>query len=153
MSPPPPSDPALLREELRAKVYTLLEKVLPDQRRQLEGLLAPREPGLAKALEVLFQQTSTGRGEAARMEADVFRRISRSEETEQIFRPYGVLELVTPVIQGGRTVFGIRSGPLLVEAWSPAAKETLCKLCGIRTQQLPRNWIPHLSTRPRRSAL
>lgn len=137
MNPSLPPDSQKQREELSSRAFSLLREVSDQKKQELEQLCTPLEPELAEALSIIFQQTPTGRQEAHRMEMDVLRRALKCEQTEQIFRPFGVLELVTPVRIGGETGFVIRSGPLLVESWSTRAAETLAKLSGVKAADHP----------------
>lgn len=138
MTPSPHSDLHSQRENLREQVTSLLESCTSDQANQLRALQAPLEPEFASALEDLFSKTSIGKKEAERMELDILRRVSRCDETEHIFRPYGVLEVVTPVRMDGKTCFALCSGPLLVEKWTSVAQQTLAKLSGTKLKNLPK---------------
>lgn len=97
----------------------------------------PADPALDETLSALFQRHPKGRKEFLRMEIDVLRRAMRGQETENIFRAYGVLNLVTPVKWHGRTVHALISGPIKVNPWTPQEKETLAALCGLSLRDLP----------------
>lgn len=133
-------------QELDRQKASLSEQVLclggqarlPESLRQLLKQPAPvSDPLLCRTLADLFQRQPDGRKEFLRMEIDILRRAARTQETERIFRAYGVLHLVTPVKHQGRTLHALHSGPLKVTPWTPQEKETLASLCGLRLRDLP----------------
>lgn len=126
-------------QERSAEVFTLRNDpaCTEEQHALLEKASLPCDPDLAKTLNELFQRQPQGRKEFACMQADGLRRASRGLRTEQIFRAYGVLELVTPVRQGNQLLHALFSGPLKVSPWTAQEKETLAALCGISTGDLP----------------
>ncbi len=97
----------------------------------------PLDATLANALHHAFQRTPAGRIEALRMEIDLLRRLQHARDTERVFRPFGVITLVTPIRRDGITVFGLNSGPLKLGPWNPRELETLAKLCNCLVPQLP----------------
>jgi len=143
----PPSELTTLKQtlsDLRQEVYSLRERPedLPDLPQRLSGTLLedrlPVDPSLASGLEKVFQRKASGRREWLIMQIDELRRLQRGRETEQIMRAYGVLHLVTPVKMSGKTVFGLRSGPIKISPWTQQEKSTLAKICGIQASDLPR---------------
>ncbi|MGA0368690.1 MAG: hypothetical protein ACO3N7_04490, partial [Kiritimatiellia bacterium] len=126
-------------ERLSAEVFSLQRDpgCTAGQAEILKQTRLPADPEFAAQLEALFQRTPQGKKEWLRMQTDALRRVSRSRETEQLFRAFGVLELVTPVRIGNRLVHAIFSGPLKVTPWTPQEKETLAKICGLSVRDLP----------------
>ncbi|MDA3872786.1 MAG: hypothetical protein PF795_02365 [Kiritimatiellae bacterium] len=126
------------RDALKEKVFSHLTTLKdPDQKQVLEAVNNPVDPLLHTALESAFRKTPRGQKEALRMEVDIFRRVSRCRDTENIFRAFGVLILATPVRVNGKVVHAIISGPIKVNAWTPTEKQTLAKLCDISLKDLP----------------
>ncbi|GEM_PF-1509722 len=143
---PPPSELDRLKQtlaDLRQDVFCLRERpeeVLDLKQRLSSTLLQdplPVDPVLASSLETAFQRKSSGRREWLVMQIDECRRLQRGRESEQIMRAYGVLHVVTPVKFHGKTVFGLRSGPMKISPWSQQEQATLAKLCGISVSDLP----------------
>ncbi|MCC5850295.1 MAG: response regulator [Verrucomicrobia bacterium] len=97
----------------------------------------PLDPILHKALQQTFHLTANGRLEALRMEVDVLRRAILANGTEIVHRSFGVVQLLTPVKQKGRTVFLLDSGPLKIGPWQSKEKATLAKFCGLPENRLP----------------
>ena len=133
----PPSELQLQRDEWKEKVFTLQSTAPEALQAMLEALTMPKDPVLAGALKGLFSRNNKGKTEGLRMEIDLYRRLSRGSQTERIFRPYGVIELATPIQINGKTCGAICSGPLLVHAWTSAAKQTLAQLCGLSAKEIP----------------
>ena len=105
--------------------------------KQLTELNAACDPQLENLLTDLFDQKIKGQKEYLRMKIDALRRVSRSRETEQVFRAYGVLELVTPVRLNGKIKHILFSGPLKISPWTKQEKETLATICDLQTRELP----------------
>ncbi|MDF3127633.1 response regulator [Kiritimatiellaeota bacterium B1221] len=126
-------------EELSAEALPLLKdpQTPSDLQRQLNELNTPCDPQLDNLLTDVFQQKTKGKAEYLRMQIDGLRRVTRSQETEQIFRAYGVLELVTPVRIKGKIKHVLFSGPLKVSPWTAQEKETLASICDIQVRELP----------------
>ncbi len=104
--------------------------------KQLTELNLPCDPQLKNLLADAFNQKAKGQKEYLRMKIDALRRVSRSQETEQIFRAYGVLELVTPVRVDGKIKHVLFSGPLKVSPWTAQEKETLASICDLHPREL-----------------
>ena len=126
-------------QALSNQVFSVLEndQLDPALLKMLREKAPAADPELNRTLTELFQRQPKGKKEFLRMEIDVLRRASRGQETESIFRAYGVLNLVTPVKHLGKTTYAIISGPIKINPWTPQEKETLATLCGISLRDLP----------------
>lgn len=127
------------KQALSDQVFSVLEndRLAPSLHQLLNEKKQGADPELNRILTDLFQRQPKGKKEFLRMEIDVLRRASRGQETESIFRAYGVLNLVTPVKHLGKTVYAIVSGPIKISPWTPQEKETLAGLCGLNLRDLP----------------
>ncbi len=98
---------------------------------------APLDPVLDEALKEAFQVSSQGRLELLRMQLDERRRMLHATVTEQVFRPYGVMRLLTPIVHEGKVLGYLSSGPLKLNGWQGRELETLAQVCGVSARQLP----------------
>jgi CheY-like chemotaxis protein len=134
----PPSLTDSLEEQkkiLQRQIYPLRDE--PWFEALLPGVDPALDAKLAKALSTAFQRSPEGRLEALRMEVDLLRRLQHGRETERVFRPFGVLYLITPVRHEGQTLFALHSGPIKIDPWQSRELDTLAKLCNCRVPQLP----------------
>jgi CheY-like chemotaxis protein len=133
-------DPAALLEKL-TKEHKALRKELflhasdqPAAWKEIEP--GPCDPAGKETLMQVFSRTPAGKLEALRLETDVLRR-ARGRSPERFQRPFGTARWMTPVLRGHRVVHVLDSGPVKVNPWTPAEKETLAKTCGISVKNLP----------------
>jgi CheY-like chemotaxis protein len=130
---------------------TLIDKLIKERKAlQKELLRAPSErpdawsnldpgpcdPAGKDVLLQVFNRTPAGKLEALRLEVDVLRR-ARGRRPELFHRPFGTARWISPVLHNNNVVHVLDSGPVKVNGWSPAEKETLAKTCGISIKNLP----------------
>lgn len=133
-------DVSALIEKLRREQKALHKELFLDSAAQppswasLQPVLC--DPAGKEALTQCFSRTPAGQLEALRLEVDVLRR-ARARRPELFHRPFGTARWITPVLRGHRVIHVLDSGPVKVNAWTPAEKETLAKTCGISVKNLP----------------
>ena len=95
------------------------------------------DPDFARLLAAIFNDRSEGRLESLRMATDSLRRVSTAQDTQTVFRPFGVMELCLPVQHKGQTCHAIFSGPLKIGAWTPRELQTLSRISGVAEGRFP----------------
>ncbi|MCC5843031.1 MAG: response regulator [Verrucomicrobia bacterium] len=133
-------EPAALIEKLTKEQKSLRKELFlnaseqPTAWKEIEP--GPCDPAGGEALRQVFSRTPAGKLEALRLETDVLRR-ARGRRPELFQRPFGTARWITPVLRDHRVVHVLDSGPVKVNPWTPAEKETLAKTCGVSVKNLP----------------
>jgi len=133
-------DPAALIEKLIREQKALRRELFligseqPPSWKEIEP--GPCDPAGGEALRQVFSRTPAGKLESLRLEVDVLRR-ARGRSPERFQRPFGTARWISPVLRNQQVVHVLDSGPVKVNPWTPAEKETLAKTCGISVKNLP----------------